>query len=672
MYHNRISSSLPQAAAVSGSPRQLTTGMIVQGQVLKLYPNQKALIQIGGQQMVAQLEASLTIGQRYQFQAQVTDQTVVLKVLGEGTAGGNDQGIQSMLQKLGLSVGKGELLFVKSLFNENIPFQKDQLKAALAILNQSGGKPEAAQILKTMLVNKLPVTQAVFEALAARETGGLGSKMQELLEAVRSSSAGNVRNDSAVTKTDGLQNKSVTGQATGTGLLTADRLNSVGHSVLAKGTEGKPFVQPVVNSMMDGNQALTSVKDQAAALLGKMSDRTQFVQTFLSNQIGQLTTEETTLNLLKSAGTVSQNVRFSDWQAEWKHFVQQTSALPQGQMETALQKLPFGLTEQKLLEGLSNGLTREQNVRQAAAMILERFGAELKQANQNQQALDPAGYAKLERQVQQRLLPELPQQAAAELKKVLGNNQPGEFKQLLRQLEQLASSQTAEKLQPLLSQMNEKSLVQLQPKELFLAQLKQIAEESGVAHERMIAEGKMEQAGGDLKAALLKLAGSDDAAIREPSRQLVHLINGLQLQTVQESGHFLQAALQMPGSVLGIPGDMKVEFEGKKEADGKLNPEFCRVLFYLNLEHLEDTVIDMHVQKRNVSVTIYNNHELLPASSGVWEALLGKGLEGLGYRLASLTVKSMNERAGSSNQPDQAVSAVQNGDAAYRKVDFRI
>src|SRR5699024_1622418 len=96
-------------------------------------------------------------------------------------------------------------------------------------------------------------------------------------------------------------------------------------------------------------------------------------------------------------------------------------------------------------------------------------------------------------------------------------------------------------------------------------------------------------------------------------KQMIHFINGLQIQSVTEANQFIHASLQLPGGPLGLAKDMELEFSGKQKEDGTIDTDFCKIVFYLDLQALETTVIDMNVQKRNVMVTVFNDH---PSTEG--------------------------------------------------------
>ncbi|ALX47452.1 hypothetical protein AOX59_01850 [Lentibacillus amyloliquefaciens] len=65
---NRITPS-----AIFNSSQLLRPGQIIQGNIVKIYPDQKAQIQLGTHKMTAQLETSLTVSARYHFQVQPSD-----------------------------------------------------------------------------------------------------------------------------------------------------------------------------------------------------------------------------------------------------------------------------------------------------------------------------------------------------------------------------------------------------------------------------------------------------------------------------------------------------------------------------------------------------------------------------------------------------------------------
>ena len=100
--------------------------------------------------------------------------------------------------------------------------------------------------------------------------------------------------------------------------------------------------------------------------------------------------------------------------------------------------------------------------------------------------------------------------------------------------------------------------------------------------------------------------------------------------------------------------------------DGKIDSDFARVLFYLQMESIKETVIDMQVQNRIVSLTVFNeNTKLQPLAQGLKE-LLAIGLEEKGYQLSGVQIKTFE------NQNTPVKKAKVSKDTPSSGVDIRI
>ena len=86
---------------------------------------------------------------------------------------------------------------------------------------------------------------------------------------------------------------------------------------------------------------------------------------------------------------------------------------------------------------------------------------------------------------------------------------------------------------------------------------------------------------------------------------------------------------------------MTIKWEGKKKADGKIDADFCRVLFYVEMPRLKQTVIDMQVQNRIVYLHIAAEipGPLLKKISSPAVDSLKEALEAGGYRLSGVSFK---------------------------------
>ncbi|MDN0190704.1 MULTISPECIES: hypothetical protein [unclassified Bacillus (in: firmicutes)] len=142
-----------------------------------------------------------------------------------------------------------------------------------------------------------------------------------------------------------------------------------------------------------------------------------------------------------------------------------------------------------------------------------------------------------------------------------------------------------------------------------------------------------------IKLALHAIRASHEVAepIKQEADQIFHKLNG-QLFMQQDHPSYSQIVLSFPMfSKSGIQ-DMTVLFKGKKEADGKLDPSHCRLLFLLQLDTLKETVVDCLIQQKVMTITIETDFELQAAIDPMVPALK-QGLKEMGYSLSGVNAK---------------------------------
>ncbi|HEX6923756.1 MAG TPA: hypothetical protein VF149_08025 [Bacillales bacterium] len=147
--------------------------------------------------------------------------------------------------------------------------------------------------------------------------------------------------------------------------------------------------------------------------------------------------------------------------------------------------------------------------------------------------------------------------------------------------------------------------------------------------------------------------------VRQPAQQLLGHITSQQLNA---SGDF-QTIIQIPVQSGSHISEATIKWEGKKQKDGSFNADFCRVLFYLDLQHLQETVVDVNIQKRLVGIRIFNESHNLHALIDQFEPMLKGKLEKAGYQLSSLK----QTRGGRQEQDWPG-----NGTGSLSEVDFRV
>ncbi len=169
-----------------------------------------------------------------------------------------------------------------------------------------------------------------------------------------------------------------------------------------------------------------------------------------------------------------------------------------------------------------------------------------------------------------------------------------------------------------------------------------------------------------LKAQQLQLPSS----IQEKIELLTNRITGQQLLSVNPEGVISHYAVLVPLKLFGKTTDLTVQWEGKKDQSGKLNPDHCRILFYLNLDNLKETVIDVQIQTRIVSVHVINERE---KPTGLINALLPylkTALSELDYQLSA--VKWTQPMMPNPNTGFQSTNAYNHQSRQYQGVDIRI
>lgn len=150
-----------------------------------------------------------------------------------------------------------------------------------------------------------------------------------------------------------------------------------------------------------------------------------------------------------------------------------------------------------------------------------------------------------------------------------------------------------------------------------------------------VASGEMQS----IKLALSALRASHEVAepVKQEADQLFHKLNG-QLFMQQDHPSYSQIVMSFPMFSKSGVQDMTVLFKGKKEADGKLDPSHCRLLFLLQLDTLKETVVDCLVQQKVMTITIETDFELQAAIDPMVPALK-QGLKEMGYSLSGVNAK---------------------------------
>jgi len=124
--------------------------------------------------------------------------------------------------------------------------------------------------------------------------------------------------------------------------------------------------------------------------------------------------------------------------------------------------------------------------------------------------------------------------------------------------------------------------------------------------------------------------------------------------------------MQVPLEFFGKKMDATLQWNGRMKEDGKIDANYARILFYLQMESMKETVIDMQVQNRVVTVTVFNEQtNIIPLADPLKDALK-IGLAKKNYQLSGVFIKKF-EKAQLEKTPPVVQQQEENSG-----VDFRI
>lgn len=92
--------------------------------------------------------------------------------------------------------------------------------------------------------------------------------------------------------------------------------------------------------------------------------------------------------------------------------------------------------------------------------------------------------------------------------------------------------------------------------------------------------------------------------------------------------------------------DVTIQWRGKQRENGKIDTDYCRILFYLTLATLKETIVDVHIQQRIVHISIINDTPRVELYASALEPSLKEKLAEHGYTLSAVSVKPpMNKQS---------------------------
>ncbi|WP_096435426.1 hypothetical protein [Alteribacter populi] len=169
-----------------------------------------------------------------------------------------------------------------------------------------------------------------------------------------------------------------------------------------------------------------------------------------------------------------------------------------------------------------------------------------------------------------------------------------------------------------------------------------------------------------LKQELLHFLSSQNVSgeLKDSANAIIYRITGTQLLATEQHPYLHQQIVHLPYKNHSLLQDVTVQWEGRKKRNGDWDSDFCRILFYLDLEALKSTVVDVHIQNRVVSLTVYNENAMSEQAINSLRPHLENELFRLDYQLSSVnwkqpeTVKEMISQSKSAYELGSAPSGV--------------
>lgn len=599
--------SLQTQAVQSNQPLALKQGQVFHGTIKKLYPNQMAEVQVGGNKLIAKLETPLKVGDAHFFQvtntsAAETELKVVTSPMSQGMTPA--QQMRQLLDSMNLPKSSDMQQIMAHFMKQQIPITKEQLvQAEMWMKNLPDGisKQDALNAMQRMVELKMPFTTTVFQALVqGAKTNGMVQTLQNFIQQLNNSTTVNEQLKASIMQQIQLIAKPFDAETGGLILSRAVQLLS----------------DPNVNT----------------------TDKVHILQ------------------LLKQAGVVPQNATLQNWANMQQNQVQQVQVQsPNAGQMTALMAQATPQQSAQMIQQVQSFVANDSLLSAEQKTQLQQLIDRFTQLPQNKQTIEV--FAK---QFHTQLLKAYSENSVERMfttnneglstkdqilsllnsKSVLHNNDS-----LIRGIVKEAANSPQATIQSMLIQADAQVQSSIDSKAMEQA-IKTVLKGLGVSYEATLNNkaSDMHLIAQQLKPQLLALINdsSTSPVLRDSAEQVMARINGMQLLS-GENGHQHQLVMQVPLDFFGKRLDATLQWNGRMKEDGKIDANYARVLFYLQMESLNETVIDMQVQNRIVTVTVFNENTGLTQLAEPLKEALKNGLADKEYQLSGVFIKQFEK-----------------------------
>ena len=592
------------AITSTNQPLALKQGQIFHGTIKQLYLDQMAEIQVGNQKFIAKLEVPLKAGDAHFFQVTGTNPQTELKIVTGpmAQAATPSQQINQLLESMNLPKSAEMQQLLGHFMKAQLPISKEQMLQAemwLKALPEGISKVDALQTIQKMIELKMPMTNDVFQALmSGQKTSGMTTIMDNFAQLLAKDTA-----------------------------LSESLRQNLMQQIQAI---AKPF------EVETGSVVLARVLQSLTNSAATMSEKMQ------------------ALSILKESGILPQQATLQNWSNmnEAKAFqpMQQAGQVIQTILATRPENASQLVEQLKSWTGSQNLLTNEQ--KQQINQLVDRF---------NQLPVTKQTLEVFAKQMQDQLLKAFTQNTADRLftqdahalsvKDHLLSlfrqeaNSPSQNEAFMRNLVKNSIDSSQPFIQQVVTQAD--ALVQnsMDSKAMEHA-LKTVLKNLGISYEATLGNksADLHMIAHQLKPQLHTLLQETNITpqMKEAAEMLMTRMNGMQLSS-GENGHQHQLIMQVPLEFFGKKMDATLQWNGRMKDNGKIDANYARVLFYLQMASMQETVIDMQVQNRVVTVTVFNENSEIQSLAEPLKAALKIGLAEKNYQLSGVFIKQFDK-----------------------------
>ncbi|MGP4040315.1 hypothetical protein ACTWP4_10570 [Gracilibacillus sp. D59] len=653
----------------------LKPGQMLTGKVLELYPNQRAAIQLGGSQVVAQLETALASKQNYLFQVTSIGDVIRLKKISDAPLSNNRSVSDQLIKQLGLNNNRQLKTFIQHLVSENIPFTYKEGQALAKLLEQFGGNSPNRKLLAMMTKQNLPLTEQVFRSLQAFQSSQLSTLINQLQQQIAQITQSNPLL-SQLQQQLSLFGSSSPSHAQSMLQQFVSKNQPLLEQVMAKVIpEQSSFLQQLIKGNSLSNNQTQEIIQQLNKILEQQlpfrDGERQAFQSFLQ-RFGQLTEQGAVTNTFKAAvqqqpffQKIMQVIAKQDQQLvqQWLQPSTQTNVSQERQVLSILQQLN-GQQLSQLDQNLVRSLMLQMDATNPSLLsVKDQFYHTMKHFLQISGIQDESQLAQQIRtntmtnsisHFLQSTMTGMTQQDRQLIQQWIGQAQPtvAQNQQAAEILQRINVQQIPQSEQSVVRQvlLSLEASYQAINKEQFLQIVRQVLHQS---EHSSIQTRELEYS---LKQNLILANQQNPDLSNNQMQRLIQSLTGMQINMLQDEQVISQQSFQIPGERFGLAKDIRMQFEGKNgQNSDEIDPEFCRVLFHLHLHTLGETMITMSIQKRIVHISVYNDQQDIKSLIDAFTPTLKEKLSDLNYQLSSVTQKSLSDKEQGTTNANQTV-----------------